>query len=162
MSRCHRAPSRRLLKCWSTWLASASVPVRASLRRVCTQRVTTRQPSVSDQLSDDPGTGTRTPRTYAGGMATRRVPDSTQVQQRCRLRTPPTSRHRPVTCPNDHERPRRQEFASRGAAVAAAGSTLLLLNRALMAADGRARSAAGSLGGAPRLSPVREIEEDVS
>jgi PspC domain len=41
-----------------------------------------------------------------------RAPYSTQVQQRHRPRTTATSCHRTVPCPNDRERPRRQEFAS--------------------------------------------------
>src|SRR5689334_20003523 len=42
---------------------------------------------------------------------------SAEVQQRHRPRTTPTSRQQTATCPNDRERPRRQEFASRGSRV---------------------------------------------
>lgn len=47
---------------------------------------------------------------------TRRGPSamySTQVQQRRRPGTPPTSHRQPASCPNDCERPRCQECASR-------------------------------------------------
>ena len=42
------------------------------------------------------------------------APYSTRVRQRHRPGTPPRSCHRTATCPNDRERPCRQEFASRG------------------------------------------------
>ncbi len=58
-----------------------------------------------------PGTA-RTPRRAPG-----RAPYSRGVQQRRRPGTPPASRHRTTTCPNDHQRPRHREFASRGSGV---------------------------------------------
>ena len=42
------------------------------------------------------------------------MPHSSGVQQRHGLRAAPRDLHRPLTCPNDRERPWCQEFASRG------------------------------------------------
>jgi hypothetical protein len=46
-----------------------------------------------------------------------RKPYNTGIQQRHRPRTTATSRQRTATCPNEHQRPRCQEFASRGSGV---------------------------------------------
>lgn len=50
-------------------------------------------------------------------------PYSTEVQQRRRPRTTSTSRRRTAICPNDRQRPRCHEFASRGSVLKPLSST---------------------------------------
>jgi hypothetical protein len=50
----------------------------------------------------------------SGRMATGRTPYNTRVQQRYRPRALPRGLYRSLACPNDPQRPRRREFASRG------------------------------------------------
>jgi hypothetical protein len=55
----------------------------------------------------------RSPKAQAEGLK----PYSSQVQQRHRPQAAPRNFHQPLTCANDHQRPRRQELASRGSAA---------------------------------------------
>ena len=65
-------------------------------------------------------------------------PYSTRIQQRHRPRTAATVSHRSLTCSNDHQRPRRQEFASRGSGVQSPQTDLLghLAQRVTATSDG--------------------------